>query len=1483
MNNLYIKFSLLIFSLCLLSGSLLAQINMPISGHTNITVTGGENFYDSNLGENGNYKNGESGTITFKTTIPGAVIRVVFEEFSIEEGIWKGGNGNPRLESYYDYFEVRNGASVIKYEGNNSPGTITSSTNSVSFHFYSDGSVEKLGWKAKVEVLSSPCSVGSDLIWSENFEGANQGWTTTPSDWKNDHTSAVFGVTNLPTGGNGFVSSYLDTKNGRPQQYGVWTSNKISISNYSDVRSSIDVGSWGDEMENDDYLRIYYSVDGGEDVEFSVNGNHKNDISAQTTCTNIPEGNELTLKVVTRNTYTDEHYYIDNVIITGETKRSDAVTLEVSSTSIDEYGGTASITASIFEAQALPVTVHLSYSGADASSYSVANQIVIPAGATSASITFSATDNDILDGDRDVLVQITSVDNGVESGTQRKTITIVDDEEVSEIEIPFQQRTSQNTPYQKIYNIKGDFTMIGNTNLTLKDYYDSGRYSNNSYEMIYVDTDSDASTFNSSSATLTFSEENGAKPQCSDIIYAGLYWTGRADSGSLTFTERINGSNKRLDKRKVLIKHAGQPVYQSVTANTDDVYYPDGSQSNIYAAYAEVTDYVHDNGIGEYFVADMALSDGDGDGTGLCGGWGLVVVYKNSKMKWRDVTLYDGYAYVSHSGAGSTSYNIPISGFKAVQSGDVNIKLGLMASEGDVVFSGDFIEIQNAARDDWTRLSHGGNTTNNFFNSSIETGGNDRSPNLTNNTGVDISMFDVPNDGNLNIANGQTRTKFKYGTSGDFYAIFALAMAVDAYVPEAEATNAIMTIGGDPIADGSMVEPGQEIVYQLDIRNRGTEAVDDLRIVLPIAYTTDFVNSTATVAFSPAVNNYYYDPSEGATGSIIWEIGNLPIPPEGPDQILGSLTYTVKVTEDCAILGNPNCDPSVGIGGGGGSSGTGANSGTSITGFSIIQGYVTDGDCVGEPITTPIEIQIDAEDYVKTNCTVDEIDSGQEYFFCNMGASGSIPIGEVSDNFPTGCRFYDSYPIIDGITEEFTVSNDFLADVGTRTYYAVPPGYTSCFYTFKITVKNISSVPSISDLDYCEGNLARKLQATPSLTSYKLYYYTDAIGGTPHVSLTPNTDVVGNVTYYVAEGESSTCLSPNRVAVNVKVNSLPTVPTGDVSRSFCESATIADLVATSASDVVDWYSTSAGGSVLNSTDALSSGTYYAEGRNVITGCVSSSRLPVSVSVNPSVSVNAGSNQRICHGKSVVLTPIVSPASGSFSYEWRIQGGTDILTSIKDYSFVAVGDPNLNSTVKYEVTATDVHTACSSTDVVSITNLSTPAATTVTSSNPSCPTLDSGSITFSFSNHPDRTNIQFSINGSSGTYENSADNGGSYIFSGLVAGDYDVYVRWGNRECPLDLGIVTLKLENISDMSFSYTESAYCSNELDPTPSITTSGGIFTSTDGLSIDSTTGVIDLSASTSGTYVVTYTIDGDCGGSSIQEVTINTSPKPIGIFFD
>ncbi|MBQ0769440.1 MAG: T9SS type A sorting domain-containing protein [Bizionia sp.] len=77
-----------------------------------------------------------------------------------------------------------------------------------------------------------------------------------------------------------------------------------------------------------------------------------------------------------------------------------------------------------------------------------------------------------------------------------------------------------------------------------------------------------------------------------------------------------------------------------------------------------------------------------------------------------------------------------------------------------------------------------------------------------------------------------------------------------------------------------------------------------------------------------------------------------------------------------------------------------------------------------------------------------------------------------------------------------------------------------------------------------------------------------------------------------------------------------------------------------------------------------------------------------------------------------------------------------------------------------------------------------------------------------------------------------------------------------------------------DASFNYSRASYCKTAYDPSPAITgLTGGTFTSSPvGLVIDSSTGLVDVSASSANTYNITYTTNGDCSNSSTVSLTVN-----------
>ena len=121
------------------------------------------------------------------------------------------------------------------------------------------------------------------------------------------------------------------------------------------------------------------------------------------------------------------------------------------------------------------------------------------------------------------------------------------------------------------------------------------------------------------------------------------------------------------------MKGPNATTYTQFSASATDIYYPTTSDGFMFSAYKEVTDYVRANGIGEYTAADLAVNEGNGGGTGFYGGWSLIVVYENSKMKYRDVTIFDGHAYVT---GGTASFEIPVAGFNTVQAGPVGVFTG---------------------------------------------------------------------------------------------------------------------------------------------------------------------------------------------------------------------------------------------------------------------------------------------------------------------------------------------------------------------------------------------------------------------------------------------------------------------------------------------------------------------------------------------------------------------------------------------------------------------------------------------------------------------------------------------------------------------------------------------------------------------------------------------------------------------------------------
>jgi gliding motility-associated-like protein len=268
-------------------------------------------------------------------------------------------------------------------------------------------------------------------------------------------------------------------------------------------------------------------------------------------------------------------------------------------------------------------------------------------------------------------------------------------------------------------------------------------------------------------------------------------------------------------------------------------------------------------------------------------------------------------------------------------------------------------------------------------------------------------------------------------------------------------------------------------------------------------------------------------------------------------------------------------------------------------------------------------------------------------------------------------------------------------------------------------------------------------------------------------------------------------------------------------------------------------------------------------------------LPVSsiINVNPlPVATATPAFSTICSGNSVNI-PLTSSLTGT-TFSW--------VSSQNNVSGANVGNGNLinqsltltGSTGSVVYTITPTSNSCIGLDItITITVVNSPTATISYAGSPYCSGSTSANVTFTgvtggiFS----ATNGLI-INPNTGAVDLSSP-AGSYIVTYTIAAG-------GGCNAFVVTAPITINLSSVPVTGFSYT-TPICKNAINPVVIPVagfTAGGTYTSTNGLSINSSTGAIDLALSTPGNYTVTYTVPATiCGpiGTSTAAIVITALP--------
>jgi PKD repeat protein len=159
----------------------------------------------------------------------------------------------------------------------------------------------------------------------------------------------------------------------------------------------------------------------------------------------------------------------------------------------------------------------------------------------------------------------------------------------------------------------------------------------------------------------------------------------------------------------------------------------------------------------------------------------------------------------------------------------------------------------------------------------------------------------------------------------------------------------------------------------------------------------------------------------------------------------------------------------------------------------------------------------------------------------------------------------------------------------------------------------------------------------------------------------------------------------------------------------------------------------------------------------------------------------------------------------------------------------------------------------------------PKALFTTSGNTVCPNAPV-TFTSTSTNYPTSYSWNFGDGSPASTSQNPSH---PYAASGTYNVTLTVTNQWGSTTSTA----TTITVSALPDASLSYTQATYCPADTDPVPTAI-NAGTFSSTAGLTINASTGAIDLSASTPGMYTVTNNYTGGCGNTGTTNITINPS---------
>jgi hypothetical protein len=330
---------------------------------------------------------------------------------------------------------------------------------------------------------------------------------------------------------------------------------------------------------------------------------------------------------------------------------------------------------------------------------------------------------------------------------------------------------------------------------------------------------------------------------------------------------------------------------------------------------------------------------------------------------------------------------------------------------------------------------------------------------------------------------------------------------------------------------------------------------------------------------------------------------------------------------------------------------------------------------------------------------------------CNGGSTtltvsgGSAGTGATAEWFTGSC----------GGTSAGTGNSITVSPTSNTTYYVRYSGTCNTTTCASVTV-NIDAVPTasitITPLIACGLTSAALGGNTPSPGTGVWSQFsgpgTSTFSASTSESSTATVSVGG--TYVFRWTVSNGVCTPATADVTVVFGAGASVPTSGGDKEACYRTAVPNLTATvGAGETIDWYDASSGGSLVKSFSTFfneaidgtgpnpipGTYTYYAEGRNTTSGCVSSTRTAITLTIRsvPIISPTA-TPMTVCANDNVLLDAGATAGSGTITtYAWssgivgNVSSGTVNPTTTTPYtvsvtnSYSCTNDASVTVTVK----------------------------------------------------------------------------------------------------------------------------------------------------------------------------------------------------------